>query len=56
MRIVEITRRGYNAAENKWELCALVRNPLAFGGFEYKMFLFVTAEEMYAVKVGDILN
>jgi len=56
MKIVEIKSRGYNAEKDKWELCALVKSSTAFSGYEYKRFLYLTAEELYNVKVGDIVQ
>ena len=54
MKIVEIKSRGYNYAFDKFELVVLVkpRN----GQYVYHRCLYDTMEQMYNVKVGDVVE
>lgn len=54
MKIAEIKNRGYNYTYDKWELIALVKT--RNGGYMYHRCLFDSSEEMYKIKVGDIVK
>lgn len=54
MKIAEIKSRGYNYSFDKFELVALVK--CSNGSYIYHRCLFNTADEMYNIKVGDIVE
>lgn len=54
MKIAEIKNRGYNYTYDKWELIALVKT--RNGSYIYHRCLYDSAEEMYKVKVGDLVE
>lgn len=54
MKIVEIKSRGYNYAYDKFELVALAK--CKNGSYIYHRCLYDSAEEMYKVKVGDLVE
>lgn len=54
MKVAEIKSRGYNYTFDKWELIALVKT--RNGSYIYHRCLFDTADEMYKIKEGDIVE
>lgn len=54
MKIAEIKNRGYNYTYDKWELIALVKT--RNGSYIYHRCLFDSADEMYKIKEGDIVE
>lgn len=54
MKIAEIKSRGYNYSFDKFELVALLK--CSDGSYIYHRCLFENAEQMYNIKVGDVVE